>query len=94
VAQLAPGATGPHLGRAPRVQIHTTVVSRDVSRLEACQGCPFPSNLRYRTALFAGVLQVGGTESGRVCPIQLGQITAILAVERVESAGQSVRCLT
>jgi len=53
-----------------------------------------PSNPRHRAALFAGVLQVGGTESGRVCPIQLTQVTASLAVEHVESAGQSVRCLT
>ncbi len=85
VRQLVEWRRSEHVTRPPFLTESASTSLRSDSR------CPFPSNLRYRAALFAGVLQVGGTESGRVCPIQLRQITAILAVECVESAGQSVR---
>jgi len=52
--------------------------------------CPFPSNLRQFHACRAGVPQIGGTESGRVCPIELRQIAASLAIDRGERAGQSI----
>ena len=73
------------LGRAEELTSPSIVVSRDVSREVSRARCPFPFNPRHHAALFAGVLQVSGTESGRVCRIQLTHATASLAVEPLKA---------
>jgi len=76
--RLPPGGPDPSHLRSTR---HSPNCDNGPRRRRRQERCPLPSNLRDRAALVAGVLQVGGTESGRVCPIPLTQITASLAAE-------------